>query len=93
MVRIEVCREKTDAVETIDNNVVVYPTIALSNVTVKSDHADGQIIVRNLQGQIVKIVPITNNKTEISVSNLHSGEYVLQIIENGNVTTKKIIIR
>lgn len=93
MVRIEVCREKTDAVETIDNNVVVYPTIALSNVTVKTDHADGQIIVRNLQGQIVKIVPITNNKTEISVSNLHSGEYMLQIIENGNVTTKKIIIR
>ncbi|MBO7054546.1 MAG: alkaline phosphatase [Bacteroidales bacterium] len=92
-VRIEVCREtEPEAVESVDNNVVVYPTIALSNITVKSNGGNGQVVLRNMQGQIVKKVDLTGDKTEISVSNLHSGEYMLQIIENGNVTTKKIII-
>ena len=92
-IRIEVCRETTpDAIETVDNHVVVYPTIALSNVMVKTNGTNGQAILRNMQGQIVKIVNLTGDETEISVSNLHSGEYMLQIIENGNVTTKKIII-
>ncbi|MBO7125882.1 MAG: T9SS type A sorting domain-containing protein, partial [Bacteroidales bacterium] len=52
----------------------------------------GQAVIRNMQGQIVKTINLTGKETEISVSNLHSGEYMLQIIENGNVTTKKIII-
>ena len=94
VVRIEVCKEtEPEAIETVDNNVVVYPTIALSNITVKSNGDKGQAVIRNMQGQIVKTINLTGKETEISVSNLHSGEYMLQIIENGNVTTKKIIIR
>ena len=44
-------------------------------------------------GKIVKNVPIQGNITEISTSDWPAGEYLIQIIEDEDVTTKKIIVR
>ncbi|MCQ2958635.1 MAG: alkaline phosphatase [Bacteroidales bacterium] len=91
-VKICIYADKTN-MENITSNKAVYPTLAMSKVTVRTDGNDGQIIMRNMLGQTVKTVSITNNLTEIGVSDLPKGEYLIQIIEDKNVTTKKIIVR
>ena len=83
-----------EAVETISESTSnVYPTFALTGVTVRSETGNGTILVRNLQGKIVKSIAIQGEKTEVETADLTSGEYLIQIIENENVITKKIIVR
>ncbi|MBP5372344.1 MAG: alkaline phosphatase [Bacteroidales bacterium] len=94
---IKVCvykNQQPEAVETVSESTGnVYPTFALTGVTVRSETGNGTILVRNLQGKIVKSIAIQGEKTEVETADLPSGEYLIQIIENENVITKKIIVR
>ncbi|MEI7594881.1 MAG: T9SS type A sorting domain-containing protein [Bacteroidota bacterium] len=89
----EVLQSKTfDIITTgIDNiaksNVTLYPnpTTGIVNIT---NTNNAKINVMNALGQIV----ITENGTSIDMSNLQNGTYFVQIIENENVTTKKVIL-
>ena len=94
---IKVCvykNQQPDAVETVEEPTnMVYPTFALEKIVVSSETGVGTILVRNLQGKIVKSIAIQGKQTEVETAGWASGEYLVQIIENENVTTKKIIVR
>ena len=94
---VKVCvykNQQPDAVESIsEQDNMVYPTFALEKIIVSSEAGKGTILVRNLQGKIVKSIAIQGKQTEVETAGLASGEYLVQIIENENVTTKKIIVR
>ena len=93
-VNICVYKEKPQAVETTEEKTnIVYPTFSVSKVSVQTKSGEGEIIIRNMLGKIVKNVPIQGNITEISTSDWPAGEYLIQIIEDEDVTTKKIIVR
>ena len=93
-VNICVYKEKPQAVETTEEKTnIVYPTFSVSKVSVQTKSGEGEIIIRNMLGKIVKNVPIQGYITEISTSDWPAGEYLIQIIEDEDVTTKKIIVR
>ena len=94
VVNICIYKEEPQAVETTEEKTnIVYPTFSVSKVSVQTKSGEGEIIVRNILGKIVKNVPIQGTITEISTSDLPAGEYLIQIIEDEDVTTKKIIVR
>ena len=73
--------------------VVVYPNPVVTQITVKTESTQGTIVLRTIDGRIVKELSINGNSTEIPVNGLPAGEYVIQINDNTNVTTKNIIVR
>lgn len=94
---IKICTYKDTLPSSVENiyepQSNVYPTIALSQITVHSETGNGKIIVRNIQGRTIAVKPIQGEETIISTDNFAPGEYLIQIVENENVTTKKIIVR
>ena len=68
-----------------------YPTVAKSTVTLKSSLDNDTLNVISLTGKVVKQIETTNLETEISVSDLPSGYYLIQSAKSGMST--KIIIK
>lgn len=94
---VQICVYQEDATA-IDNqpkedNYSVYPIPTIVSITVESSNSEGMIVLRDLQGRIVKTKSITSNKTEIYTKDLPKGEYIIQISEGENITCKKIIVR
>ncbi len=86
--------EEPQAAEKIaKGEVVVYPNPVVTQITVKTESTQGTIVLRTIDGRIVKELSINGNSTEIPVNGLPAGEYVIQINDNTNVTTKNIIVR
>lgn len=58
------------------NNTTIYPNPASNLLIIESENLKSKsILVYNLQGQIVKQIPINNLKTEIDISQLIQGVY------------------
>lgn len=94
---LNICVYKEEQPEALDEiaseQVSVYPNPVIEKITVKSDSDNGTILVRSIDGRIVKEIAIKGTLTEIPVCDLRAGEYLIQIIESNNVTTKKVIVR
>ncbi|MEI7594880.1 MAG: T9SS type A sorting domain-containing protein [Bacteroidota bacterium] len=69
------------------NQINVYPNPTNGILTI-SNVNNAKIKVMNALGQIV----ITENGASVDMSNLQNGTYFVQIIENENVITKKVIL-
>lgn len=86
-------KETNTSAKPIDeNSVSVYPNPAVTSISVKTVTNDGHIEIRSIDGKLVRYIPISNNITEISTTGMKRGEYIIQIIENDTVTTKKVLI-
>ena len=68
-----------------------YPTVAKSNVTLKSSVENDTVNIVSITGKLVKQVETKDVETEISVSDLPSGYYLIQSAKTGMST--KIIIK
>jgi Secretion system C-terminal sorting domain len=73
------------------SNISVYPNPAndLLNVQLQNKF-DAQLMVCNLQGQLLQqtyITPDNDLNVKLPIQHLHSGQYVLQILQNGQVQT------
>ncbi|MEO6169304.1 MAG: T9SS type A sorting domain-containing protein, partial [Chitinophagales bacterium] len=57
----------------------------------KIDNAS--LVMTNMMGQQVKAMSLTNSSTQIDVSDLAFGIYVVNVINGGKAFTQKVAIR
>jgi len=75
------------------NSIIVYPNPAKDLITValKDFQTDVIIKIYTIQGQEVNKELGVNGTTDIDISNLSSGVYFINIIDNKKIFTKKFI--
>jgi hypothetical protein len=78
--------------ETVETSVNVYPNPVKDVLTIAADNVK-QVVMYNSLGQVVKTVDADEDNVQINVSDLQSGMYFVNIIDNaGNVTTNKVAV-
>ncbi|ALJ06044.1 hypothetical protein APS56_13290 [Pseudalgibacter alginicilyticus] len=86
--------ETTNTLSTNDINVIsnflVYPNPATDIINITSTKPITKIELFDLSG---KLVLKTTNSTNINISSLHSGFYLLSVFSENTKTVKKLIIR
>ncbi len=79
------CDNETSKVKSvnIENNFIIYPNPANSNLTIKTSEKINTINFTNLFGQTIPITAptITNNKAEINIAHLPRGMYIIRVNE------------
>jgi hypothetical protein len=84
-----------NAVVSSDNNVTVYPNPASTTLNVKLGSVTDKatVVVYNAIGQIViASQEVNDNSTEINVSNLVKGVYILKVSNGKEVSNTKFVI-
>ena len=71
-------------------NISVYPSPATNKLTIESPHSS-IIVITNIQGQLMKTLSTTANKTNIDVSSLPSGVYIVQVKTEKWVAVSKFV--
>ncbi|MGD0711488.1 MAG: T9SS type A sorting domain-containing protein [Bacteroidales bacterium] len=82
-----------------ENNISVYPNPATDNLTIESpqeevgsgSRQEVVIEISNIQGQLIKTLTATGNKTNIDVSEWPSGMYIVEVRTEKGVEVKKFI--
>lgn len=73
--------------DVVKSQLSVYPTVATDVVNVKSDAKLKKVEVIDLAGKLIS----TTTKSQVNVSGLPSGVYILNITTEEGVTSKKIV--
>lgn len=80
-------------IKEVDNtlgNIAVYPNPSVNNLTIESPQ--GSIIeITNMQGQLIKSIANTFNKTNVDVSAFPSGVYIVEVKTQNGVGVKKFV--
>lgn len=74
-------------------NLAVYPNPVTDMLNVKADSKISKVQIVNLSGQVVLETEVMSNETRINTSNLNSGLYLLNIISDKGMVTRKVSIR
>ena len=75
-----------------DLGFLIYPNPASSSITIESiKHQVQSIRIMDILGQEIYYLQTTNNKTEIDVSQLTKGIYILQKQSKNGVLSKKFV--
>jgi len=70
----------------------VYPNPAVDHATVRWTGEASEVVVMNAAGQIVAKAQVEETN-EYEINNLTTGMYVVNVITDGEVLTKKLIVR
>ncbi len=73
--------------------ITLFPNPAHGTVYLNSEIKLKKIEIFNLQGKILQTKNIEGNKTEIDISSLSGGLYIVKISTQVGVTTKKLIVK
>jgi hypothetical protein len=81
------------------DKIFAYPNPAINNLTIESSQEEvvssskqsAVIEITNIQGQLIKTITSTGNKTNIDVSALPSGVYVVEVRTGKGVAVSKFI--
>ncbi len=79
--------EKHDAID-----MVIFPNPARNKLTVESNELIKQIRLINASGQMVKEISVDASSSEINVSNLKNGAYIMQIFTKESIINEIIQI-
>lgn len=79
-------------IEEANNDVKVYPNPCKGNVYIESDHANFEISLMTLQGELIRKTATQGNLTVIDISELNTGIYLLQITQENSTSSQKIIV-
>jgi len=71
-------------------NISVYPSPSANSLTIEGPQSD-IIEISNIQGQLIKTFTAIGNKTNIDVSALPSGVYVVQVKTEKGVAVSKFV--
>ena len=74
------------------NNLQIFPNPSNGNFTISSSDLD-DVKVFDALGILVFNETVSNNSINVSTSNLTSGVYFVQVTENGNSSTSRIIVK
>ena len=89
---VGIINQKTLGVEDFNSaSVALYPNPA-SDVIYLSNNKESSIIIYDLDGKIVKKLPVANYN-EIIVSDLNTGTYLFEVSTEERKTIKKIVIK
>jgi photosystem II stability/assembly factor-like uncharacterized protein len=80
-------------IKEINNNessIAVYPNPAINNLTIESPQK-AVIEITNIQGQLIKTIVASSCKTNVDVSALPSGVYVVEVKTEKGIAVKKFI--
>lgn len=72
-----------------ENAVAVYPNPANSTLTI-ANVENATITIYNVIGEVVKTINNASAINEISLANIAEGSYIVRIVKENNVITKKI---
>jgi Secretion system C-terminal sorting domain len=70
--------------------VHIYPNPANDNFTIISPQS-AVIEITNIQGQLIKTIAACSNKTNVDVSALQSGVYIVEVTTEKGIAVKKFI--
>ncbi len=79
--------------ESTTSKILVFPTIANNQVTIKGTETIETLSVYNMLGQVVLSMNVNSNETSINVANLVNGEYVVIANANNQLLKGKIIVK
>jgi len=75
-----------------DSELIVYPNPASSKITIESNNTqNGTLNITTILGQIILTEQYNTSKTQIDVSQLPSGIYILQLQSKNGLSTKKFV--
>jgi hypothetical protein len=80
--------------ESEDSDVQVYPNPANSEITIVYPFSgtNSKAIFTNTAGKVVMIQQLNSNTSKIDVSNLAPGVYIVTLLNNESVVTKRLVI-
>ena len=73
-----------------DENILVYPNPVKNNITIETP-PHSIIEISNIQGQLIKTIATSGTKTNVDVSALPCGVYVVQVKTERGIAVKKFI--
>lgn len=79
----------------LDNNVLIYPNPANSQVTILLDQSitkGAKIEIINSLGAVVKTISLVDGKVVFDINDLTSGLYLVRITSGNTISTKKLTI-
>ncbi len=91
---VDTCGNIVSGINEITNqtNFIIYPNPASSSITIESTNTEVQSIkIVDVLGQEIYYIQTQNNKTEIGVSQLPSGIYIVQLQSKKAVVSKKFV--
>jgi hypothetical protein len=72
----------------IEKNMLIFPNPSTNNLTIETPQK-ATIEIINIQGQIIKTLQTTEDKTSVDISALAGGVYILKLTgEEGSVVRK-----
>lgn len=75
-----------------EQNVSVYPTVASENITISSDSALKGVYVYGMNGALIAKKNVSNaNETDLNVSVLGNGSYLIKVVTENGEAVKKFI--
>ena len=82
--------DNTGITESIKRDINIYPNPANKTIIIDGLQA-GKIEIINLQGQVIKNINITEERTTIDISKLSGGIYTMKIKTNDGIVVKRLI--
>ena len=78
-----------------NGGIKVYPNPASDKLFVEfSDYKNQQVVIYNSAGQEISLIPtINSNKLVFDVQNLNKGIYLISVLSEGKIESRKVIIR
>lgn len=76
----------------LQSEIRTYPNPASEFITVTNLSIGSIVNIFDISGKIVYSSTITNEQTKIFTSNLTNGTYFIQLVENGIITYRKLIV-
>lgn len=88
---------KIEGYQSIDENsnlsMDIYPNPVVNQVNINvQDYRDATMEIYDLQGKVVKSQELSSERSNVDVSGLEDGTYLVRVINGEKVATKKIII-
>ena len=80
-----------DSKESAEKEIRLYPNPASDRITINGLQNGAEIRIFNLQGQIVSTHFAEGEQTEISTKDIPRGLYIVQVNQNGKLTTNRVV--
>ncbi|HEY6913052.1 MAG TPA: family 16 glycosylhydrolase [Paludibacter sp.] len=81
-----------DTEKQIADNVEIYPNPVRNQLHVKADQEIKQVVITTLVGRILKTEAVSNSETDIDLSQIVPGNYMVTVeLANGKTSTQKIV--
>jgi len=77
----------------VENDVKVYPNPVNSTLNIESVSNINNIQVYSIHGVLISNTSVNTKKSQIDVSNLVTGVYMIQLHTNTGVITKRVVVK